>query len=99
MGRADVFYFTDDSIRDGTVPNTVIELKMEKAGKQAVDQIMRYLRWFHLVLGDKIASRISIYLAAPSFVSDISLPAEHQHQVKLVKLGGGGEAQCRLNDD
>lgn len=68
MDQADVCYFTDDLIRDGTIPNTIIELKIRKAGKSAALQVKRYLRWLHDRLGGE-AKEIDIHVYAPGFTS------------------------------
>jgi len=93
MGRADICYFKEDCIANGTVPNVVIELKSTQAGKNAIEQITRYLKWFHIVLGEE-ASKISVYLLAPSFaVTDKLLPEEYRYQVKFIGLGNDGHLQ------
>jgi len=66
IDQADVCYFTEDSIRDGTIPNTVFELKVGKAGKSASQQVNRYLRWLHNRLGED-AEDIDIYVYARGF--------------------------------
>lgn len=66
MDQADVCYFSDDLIRDGTIPNTIIELKIRKAGKGAALQVKRYLRWLHDRLGDE-ANEIDVHIYAPGF--------------------------------
>ena len=96
MDRADVCYFREDSIRDGTVPNVVIELKNKRAGKNAAEQITRYLKWFYIVLGED-AARILVYLLAPSFaITGRSIPREYRSQVKFVDFGNDGRVQTRL---
>lgn len=66
IDQADVCYFTEDRIRDGTIPNTVIELKNKKAGKDASTQVNRYLRWLRDRLGED-AEDIGIHVYAPGF--------------------------------
>ncbi|MFC7165935.1 hypothetical protein [Halospeciosus flavus] len=68
MDKADVCYFTEEMIRDGTIPNTVLELKIRKAGKSAALQVKRYLKWLHDRLGDE-ANQITIHVYAPGFTS------------------------------
>lgn len=92
MDRADICYFSDNSIRSGTIPNVLIELKKRRAGKLAIRQIERYLKWLYLIL-DKEAAEISIYLLAPSFSCDKhSLEDKYHDQVHLV----GPEAHVGL---
>lgn len=86
MDRADICYYSDDSIKDGTLPNILIELKRRPAGTNAIRQIERYLKWLHLILDDE-ASRTSVYLLAPSFACDKhSLPRTYRRQTHLVAL-------------
>jgi len=78
MDRADICYFREDSMKDGTVPNDVIELKIETAGKNAAEQITRYLTWFYTFLEEK-GSKIRVYLAAPSFaITEKSIPPKYR---------------------
>jgi len=92
MDRADICYYLEDSIADGTLPNVLIELKKNQADINAMRQVERYLKWVYLVLGEE-ASRISVYLLAPSFAcSKQSLPSKYRPQVQLVKLGNEGNA-------
>lgn len=97
MDKADVCYFTADEIRDGTIPNTVIELKKDRAGKSAAQQVVRYLKWLHKRLGDD-ADRIDVYVYAPSFTStfDGYVPEEFGDQIERVTFSG--ERQTTLSD-
>lgn len=85
MDRADVCYFTDDQIRDGTIPNTIIELKNRKAGKKEALQIVRYLRWLHKRLG-RDADEIEVYAYAPGYTStfDGYIPEECREQLQKI---------------
>jgi len=96
MDRADICYFEEDSIGDGTLPNVVIELKNVSAGKSAAEQITRYVDWFSIILGKK-ASKVSVFLAAPSFaITEKSIPPKYRSQVKFVNLGNDEDTQTRL---
>ncbi len=86
MDRADICYFTEDKIQNGTVPNTIIELKVKPAGKPAVEQIRRYLDWLHLVLKSEDAERVKVYLLAPSFTRTARVPIEYSDQVRFISL-------------
>jgi RecB family endonuclease NucS len=85
MDRADICYYTDEQIGDGTIPNTVIELKTKRAGSRECNQIVRYLKWLHKRLGNE-AERIKFYLLAPSFARTATIPKEYKKQVKLVSF-------------
>lgn len=89
IDQADVCYYTDDLIRDGTVPNTIIELKIRKAGKGAALQVKRYLQWLHDRLGNE-AEKIDIYVYAPGFTStfDGYIPDLFRNQISKVTMSG-----------
>lgn len=96
MDRADICYFSENRIRDGTIPNVLIELKKERAGKDAIQQVEKYLKWLYLILNDE-ASEISIYLLAPSLSCDKqSLESKYHHQVHLVGLRTDSGSQRKL---
>lgn len=88
MDQADVCYFTDDEIRDGTIPNAVIELKIRKAGKSAALQVKRYLQWLHDRLGSD-ADKIGVHVFAPGFTSTFPgyIPDKYKSQVEMVEFG------------
>lgn len=102
MDKADVCYFTDDSIDDGKIPNTIIELKNERAGKGASTQVVRYLEWLHKRLGsedDEIdADNIDVYVYAPSFTSTFNdyIPEKFTDQIQ--KVAFSGDRQSTLSD-
>jgi hypothetical protein len=89
MDEADVCYFTDDSVRNGTMPNTVIELKNKRAGKGAATQVVRYLRWLQERLGAE-ADEVDVYVYAPSFTGpfDSYVPQEFTDQIQKVDFIG-----------
>ena len=87
MDRADVCYYSDDAIADGTIPNRIIELKLNRAGRSAINQVKRYLDWLHKRLGRETASVIQVYLCAPSFsITAGDLPPEYNEQIHLIPL-------------
>lgn len=87
MDRANIAYYSKPLVRDGTIPNAIIELKIKRAGKRDVEQALRYLRWLHIVL-DKQAAQVNIYLCSPSFAKGIErhIPSEYRYQLNLVEL-------------
>lgn len=87
IDQADVCYFTDEALRDGTVPNTIIELKIRKAGKSAALQVKRYLRWLHDRLGDD-AKQIDVYVYAPGYTRtfDGYIPDQFHNQIETVEF-------------
>jgi len=93
MDEADVCYFTDNSIQDGTIPNTIIELKNKRAGKGAATQVVRYLQWLHKRLGSE-ADEIEIFVYAPSFTGTFNgyIPDEFAEQIQRVEFSGGQQS-------
>ena len=98
IDQADVCYFTEDMIRDGTIPNTVVELKIQKAGKGAAQQVKRYLMWLHNRLGED-AKEIDVHVYAPGFTStfDGYIPDRLLQQVD--KFDYTNPQQSHLSED
>lgn len=97
MDQADVCYFTEDPIQEGTIPNTVIELKNKRAGKGAATQVVRYLRWLHKRLGSE-ADDISVYVYAPSFTRTFNdyIPEEYTDQIQKVNFSGDHQSTFEI---
>ena len=86
MDRADICYYTQEQLKDGTIPNVVLELKKTRVGKAAIQQAERYLKWLYRVMGDQ-ASEISVYVLAPSFsCNENSISKQYQDQLHLIQL-------------
>lgn len=86
MDKADICYFGKESIRKGTVPNTIIELKYKPSGTPEIRQIEQYLKWLHKRL-KKDAYKVRFFLFAPSFKRNISINSiskEYRQQVQLI---------------
>ena len=84
MDRADICYYSTDQICNGSIPNVIIELKKDRAGKKAVEQIETYLDWMYRVAEDD-ASRITAYVLAPSFARRTN-PIRYQDQIRMLSL-------------
>ena len=84
MDRADICYYSTDQIRSGSIPNVIIELKKNRAGKTAIKQVETYLDWMYRVAEDD-ASRITAYVLAPSFVRGAN-PTRYQNQIRILPL-------------
>lgn len=69
MDRADVcLYSISNPIKEGTIPNIIIELKRNKANFKAYNQVARYLKWLKRILSDEEFSQITPIIIAPDFV-------------------------------
>jgi len=86
VDRSDVCYFTDESIKNGTIPNKVIELEWKKADEKRILKIVRYIKWLKKVIPDEY-SNIRFYLFAPLFKQNIKrfIPREFNEQIKMIK--------------
>ena len=90
MDRADICCYHERGIRNGTIPNVLIELKVARAGNSAVKQLERYLSWLDMILENDL-SRVQVYLLAPSFsCSESSLPKRFRENVQFVELARSG---------
>ena len=70
MDRADIcLYSINRPIKNGTIPNIVIELKKEKATKAAYDQVSRYLKWLETITDKENFKKVSVYIIAPKIGS------------------------------
>lgn len=66
MDRADIcLYSMTQPIKNGTIPNVVIELKKEKATKAAYEQVTRYLKWLEAITNKDEFKKVSVYIIAP----------------------------------
>lgn len=85
MDRADICYYSEPLLREGTIPNVIIELKYCQAGKNEVAQLERYTRWLWKVVPD-LVHQIKFYLLAPAFKSSAisSVPKDLKEDVELI---------------
>lgn len=91
MDKADIGYYSDDEIRDGTLPNTVIELEWKRAGGHKLHKFVRYMKWLNLLserglIEPDDIDRMSFYLCAPSFRGNVwdGIPAEYRARIRLI---------------
>lgn len=90
MDRADVCYYdTQNTIRNGTLPNRIIELKKEMGTVSAIQQVERYLRWIQkITLTDEFA-KIDVFVFAPSFRSNaLNYKSEFAGKIALANFSG-----------
>lgn len=86
MDRADICYYEEPVVREGTIPNRVIELKKVPLGIPAVRQVRRYLDWLHKILGDD-AQSVTLYLFGPRKARTFKLPSQYEHQIEVFTYG------------
>lgn len=69
MDRADIcLYSMTQPIKNGTIPNVVIELKKDKANAAAYEQVTRYLRWLESITTPEEFANVNVFIIAPNFV-------------------------------
>jgi len=98
MDKADMCYYSDEEINDGTFPNTIIELKYKSggtkpAGKSAALQMKRYAEWLDNRLNDR-AEDVDLYIySPPGFTStfDSYLPDKYTPWINKVKKTSDGQ--------
>lgn len=91
MDRADICYYdTNDMIRDGTLPNRILELKKNPGTRAAIEQVERYLRWLKKISANpKDFSKVAVYIFAPSYLKNVfNYRSEFKGQISLVDFAG-----------
>jgi len=88
IDKANICIYQDPLINNGTIPSTILELKVRRVSNKDVAQVVKYAKWLDIILNDK-ASQIKFFLCGPSFARniEINIPDEYRGQIKLVKLG------------
>ena len=89
MDRADIcLYSMTDPIKNGTLPNVIIELKKERGNKAAYEQVVRYLKWIKNITTEEEFSKVQVYIIAPHIckihVKDID--QDYSNQIALYSL-------------
>ncbi|OQC43839.1 MAG: hypothetical protein BWX59_02255 [Bacteroidetes bacterium ADurb.Bin028] len=68
IDRADIcLYNKDDLIKNGTIPNIIIELKKDKANFHAYNQISNYLKWLEKITNEDEFNKITPIIVAKNF--------------------------------
>ncbi len=88
MDRADIcLYSKTDPIRDGTIPNIVIELKKDKANYHAYKQAVRYLEWLQRISTEDEFAKIKVYIIAKGFhINKHKINLKFSKMIKLYDL-------------
>ncbi len=89
MDRADIcLYSMSNPLKNGTIPNVVIELKKEKATKAAYEQVNRYLKWLQAVTTAEEFARISAYIIAPKIgkIRKNSVDVTYRQKIKMYSI-------------
>lgn len=84
MDRADIcLYNISDPIKNGTIPNIVIELKKDKGNKAAYEQVVRYLKWIRVITTDDEYAKVQAYIIAPEITKIYASTITHGYEDKI----------------
>ena len=89
MDRADIcLYSMNLPIKDGTIPNILIELKRGKANYHAYEQVNRYLRWLEQITDKEDFNSIQAFVIADSFtkIKKEKVDMSYNEKIKLFSI-------------
>ena len=89
MDRADIcLYSINKPIKNGTIPNILIELKKDKATKAAYNQVSRYLRWLEAITTKEEFENVSVYIIAPKIgrIHRKSVDLKYEHKIEMFSI-------------
>lgn len=88
IDRADIcLYSMNRPIKDGTIPNVILELKKDRANFHAYNQMSRYLKWLQKITSQDEFDSIEAILVAPSFyVLRQKVNTEFSDKIKMFSL-------------
>lgn len=85
MDKADIcLYDVDNAIQNGAIPNIVIELKREKANKDAYNQVVRYLSWLEKITKKSEFNKIKAFIISKSFVKIKKTDVDIKYNNKII---------------
>lgn len=90
MDRADIcLYSLSNPIKNGTIPNIIIELKKDAGNKAAYQQVERYLKWIKNITTPDEYSRVKAYIIAPRItrIRAASVSSEYQDKILMYSIG------------
>ncbi|KGF49341.1 hypothetical protein HMPREF0654_05505 [Prevotella disiens DNF00882] len=89
MDRADIcLYSLTNPIKNGTIPNVIIELKKEAGNKVAYEQVERYLKWVKNITTPEEYSKVKAYIIAPriSKIREASVSEEYRDKILMYSI-------------
>lgn len=90
MDRADIcLYSVTTPLKNGTVPNVIIELKKTKAKKEAYNQVVRYLRWIENITTPDEFKEVKAYIIAPEIgrIKKAKVDIKYSDKIQMYALG------------
>lgn len=89
MDRADIcLYSLNSPIKNGTIPNVIIELKKDVGNKAAYEQVERYLKWVKNITTQEEYARVKAYIIAPriSRIRKASVSVEYRDKILMYSI-------------
>lgn len=89
MDRADIcLYSLNEPIKDGTVPNIIIELKKGRANFHAYEQVNKYLKWLEKITTKEEFDNIQAFIIADSFskIKREKVDTSYEDKINLLSL-------------
>ena len=89
MDRADIcLYSMNQPIKNGTIPNIIIELKKDVAKKDAYIQVSRYLRWLETITTPDEFKEIRVYIIAHKIgrIKKSKVDLKYSDKIKLYSI-------------
>jgi len=89
MDRADIcLYSLSDPIKDGTIPNVVMELKRGRTNFHAYEQAVRYLKWIDKMTTDEEFDRVQAFVIANSFskIKRTKVDTSYEDKIRIFSL-------------
>lgn len=88
MDRADIcLYSLKNPIKNGTIPNVIIELKKDKSGAtaKAYNQVVRYLDWIKSITTSEEFNQVTAFLISPEVgkIKRNKVNSSYEKQIKI----------------
>ena len=89
MDRADIcLYSLSSPIKNGTIPNVIIELKKDVGNKAAYEQVERYLKWVKNITTPEEYAMVKAFIIAPRItrIRRESVSAEYIDKILMYSI-------------
>ncbi len=85
MDQADLCYYENNELSDGTIPNKIIEMDWKITGSKKVLKLVKYIKWLKKLIPSDYRE-ISFNLFAPEFKNDArrKIPNEYRSLINLI---------------
>jgi hypothetical protein len=88
MDLADLCYYDDASLAEGTIPNTIIEMDWKITDSKKVVKLVKHIEWLQKVVPNEFKD-ISYNVFAPGFKNNVrgKIPKEYRSIIHLISYG------------